>query len=217
MPDLTRGTDRFPTAMSTTMEARASVKRLAVLGHCILNQNARAPGIAIHRGEIAPLRRILDETGYELLQLPCPEVSFTGTARWWYVYEQYDSAAYRRHCASLAEAMAGLVKPYAAKGYHIVLLGLGISPSCGIRMRQTGKDWRGKPFDVGDKATVEKGAGVWMQELEWALKRAGVRFRMLDVPPVLLYLPERVPRARDYPSTEESAVNELRRFLEARQ
>lgn len=202
-------------AVMPVTKAQASEKRLAILGHCILNQNARAPGIAIHRGEIAPLRRILGDAGYELLQLPCPEVSFTGTARWWYVYEQYDSAAYRRHCANLAEAVAGLVGPYAARGYRIVVLGLGISPSCGVRMRQTGKDWRGKPFDVGDRASVEEGEGVWMQELEKALEEAGVSFRMLDVPPVLLYLPERVPRARAYPSTKEGALKEFREFLEA--
>lgn len=190
-------------------------KRLAVLGHCILNQNARAPGIAIHRGEITPLREILDEAEYEIMQLPCPEVTFTGMARWWFVYEQYDSVAYRRHCANLAEVVARLVRPYATKGYNVVLLGLGISPSCGIRMRSSNKDWRGRPFDVGDIASVEEGKGVWIQELEKALKRHGIAFRMLDVPPVLLYFPERVPRVTAYPSTEEDSLRELKEFLEA--
>ena len=58
-------------------------KRLALLGHYTLNQDARAPGIALHRGVITPLlEMMLEEAHYELLQLTCPETSFTGTARW---------------------------------------------------------------------------------------------------------------------------------------
>lgn len=190
-------------------------KRLAILGHCILNQNARAPGIAVHKGAILPLLKMLEEGGYELLQLPCPEVSFNGVPRWWFVYEQYDSVGYRRHCAGLAKMAAELAKPYSKQGYDIVLIGLGISPSCGVRMRQSNSDWRGKPFDVGDRASVGSGEGVWIQELEVALRKAGVRFRMTDVPPVLLYLPKRVPEAPEYPQTEDGAWLELKRFLEA--
>jgi len=99
---------------------------------------------------IAPLIEMLHGAGYELLQLPCPETAFTGVSRWWFVYEQYDSVNYRRHCARIARAVSKLVKPYSENGYDIVLLGLGISPSCGVRMRQTNKQWRGRPFDVSD-------------------------------------------------------------------
>ena len=180
-----------------------------------LNQNARTPGIALHRGVVTPLLEILNEGHYELMQLPCPETSFTGVARWWFVYEQYDSVNYRRHCAKLAKATAGLVKPYSDKGYDVVVVGLGISPSCGVRMRQTNKAWRGRPFDVGDSASVEKGKGVWIQELEKAPKKQGVKFRMLGVPPVLLYPPGRVPRVAEYPSVEAEAWKEMREFLGA--
>jgi predicted secreted protein len=194
---------------------QTSRKRLALIGHCILNQNARAPGIALHRGVIVPLLEMLEESHYKLLQLPCPETSFTGVARWWFVYEQYDSVNYRRHCSKLAKSTAQLVKPYSAKGYDIVLLGLGTSPSCGVRMRQTNKAWRGRPFDVGDSASVEEGKGVWIQELEDALQKEEIPFRLLDVPPVLLYPPGRVPRVPDYPVTEDAAWKELKGFLEA--
>jgi len=189
--------------------------KLALLGHCILNQNARAPGIALHRGVITPLMEILEQSHYELMQLPCPETSFTGLARWWFVYEQYDSVNYRRHCAKLARATAELVKPYSKKGYDIVIVGLGISPSCGVRMRQTNKAWRGRPFSVDDTASVEDGKGVWMQELEKALTSVGVNFRSLDMAPVLLYPPGRVPKVSEYPSSEANAWKELKDFLEA--
>ena len=200
---------------SAQLRAGARQGKLALLSHCILNQNARAQGIAIHRGAIAPAIEMLEEAGYRLMQLPCPEVSFAGTARWWSVYEQYDSVAYRRHCANLAEIVAQLVKPYADKGCDVVLLGLGISPSCGVRMRQTGKAWRGRPFDIGDVASVEEGMGVWVQELEKALKSKGIAVRMLDLPPVLLYPRERVPKVAGYPSKEEDSWRELKEFLVA--
>ena len=190
-------------------------RRLALLGHCILNQNARAPGIALHRGAITPLIEILQAADYKLMQLPCPETSFTGLARWWFVYEQYDSVNYRRHCAKLAKATMELVKPYSSKGYEVVVVGLGISPSCGVRMRQTNKAWRGRPFAVDDIASVEEGRGVWMQELEKALTKEGIRYRVLDVPPVLLYPPGRVPRVPEYPATEADAWKELKGYLEA--
>ena len=189
--------------------------RLALLGHCILNQNARAPGKALHRGVVTPLLEILEEAHYELMQLPCPETSFTGVARWWFVYEQYDSVNYRRHCAKLAKATADLVKPYSAKGYDIVVVGLGTSPSCGVRMRLTNKAWRGRPYDVGEAASVEEGKGVWIQELEKGLRRQGIKFRMLDLPPVLLYPPGRVPIVEQYPAAEADAWKEMREFLGA--
>jgi predicted secreted protein len=201
--------------MPTVDESPRGRKRLALVGHCILNQNARAPGIAVHRGVIAPLLQMLQGAGYELLQLPCPETAFTGVSRWWFVYEQYDSVNYRRHCAKIARAVSKLVKPYSEEGYDIVLLGLGMSPSCGVRMRQTNKQWRGRPFDVGDVASVEAGSGVWIQELERTLKREGIGYRILDVPPVLIYPPDRVPASAIYPQSEEAAWVELKRFLEA--
>jgi len=68
---------------------------------------------------------------------------------------------------------------------------------------------------VDDIASVEEGRGVWMQELEKALTKEGIRYRVLDVPPVLLYPPGRVPRVPEYPATEADAWKELKGFLEA--
>lgn len=202
--------------MGPKLPPPGSRKRLAVLGHCILNQNARAPGIAVHKGAVMPLVKILEDAKYELLQLPCPEVSFNGVQRWWFVYENYDSVGYRHHCARLARVAALQVKSYYERGYDITLIGLGISPSCGVRMRQTNKAWKGKPFDVGDRASIGPGSGVWIEELESAFDKEGIPFRVTDLPPVLLYLPKRVPEAPAYPGNEEEAWREIKGFVEAR-
>ena len=197
------------------VEGEARKKKLALVGHCALNQNARAPGIAIHKGAILPLFRLLANQGWETVQLPCPETSFTGVRRWWFVYELYDSVNYRRHCARLARAVARIVRPYSERGCDIAVVGLGLSPSCGVRMRLSSKVWRGKPFDVGDEVPVAAGEGVWMQELEAELVRNGIAFRILDIPPVLIYPRERVPKVAAYPPGKGDAWRELEEFLGA--
>jgi hypothetical protein len=65
------------------------------------------------------------------------------------------------------------------------------------------------------RASVEAGSGLWIQELERTLKREGIGYRILDVPPVLIYPPDRVPGSAIYPQSEEAAWVELKRFLEA--
>jgi len=208
-------TVRFYSIVLLNNKSDEKLKRLAVVGNCILNQNARAPGIAVHKGVIIPLYEMLKKKGFDVLQLPCPETSFTGVRRWWFVYEQYDSVNYRRHCARLGQLSTRLVEPYYAMGYEIVIIGLGISPTCGVRMRQENNEWKGKPFDVGDRATVREGQGVWIQELTKALDRKKISYRMTDVAPILLYAHERAPKAKDYPKSEEEAWAELDQFLES--
>ena len=38
--------------------------------------------------------------------MPCPELAFAGTRRFWAVREQYDTPVYRAHCRRLAEPVA---------------------------------------------------------------------------------------------------------------
>ena len=47
---------------------------------------------------------------FVLRQLPCPELAFAGFARFWQVREQYDTPAYRRHCATLAAPVAAMLE-----------------------------------------------------------------------------------------------------------
>jgi len=79
-------------------------RKVALLANCLLNQNAKVCEGARYRGVVSPVVEALRSRGYQLLQLPCPELAFAGARRWWAVYEQYDTPAYRAHCRRLAQA-----------------------------------------------------------------------------------------------------------------
>src|SRR3954467_10520897 len=83
-----------------------SVARVAFVAHCLLNQNAKVDGGPRCPGVYSPLVGVLRERGWELQQMPCPELAFTGLNRFWAVREQLDTLAFRRHCAPTPQAGA---------------------------------------------------------------------------------------------------------------
>ena len=90
---------------------------MALLANCLMNQNAKVlrEG-ARYREVVSPVVEALLSRGYRLQQLPCPELAFAGARRWWAVYEQYDTPAYRAHCRRLAQAIAPLIEQYLRRG-----------------------------------------------------------------------------------------------------
>lgn len=189
-------------------------KRLLVLMNCVLNMNTRAPGIAIHRGAVEPLVHKLMEENVEFVQVPCPEATFVGLKRWWFTKELYDSVPYRRHCRKLAEEIANIVKRYYEGGYSIVLIGLSLSPSCGVLYTQSDPSWEGRPFNVGDAPPVVRGMGVFIEELAKALERAGIEYSAHELPPALIYPLYRVPKLAEYPANYDEALNYALKMIE---
>lgn len=190
-----------------------SKKKLVILGHCILNMNARAPGISIHEGVVMDIFRALKRMGVAILQYPCPETSFCGLRRWWQVYEQYDNVNYRRHAKRIADDLASIAKNYFVEGYEVFVIGLGISPSCGVRLTQSDPSWGGRPKPVSDEAPIKHGPGVFIEELLSALRRHGIAYSAIDLAPVLIYPPKRASGLPVYPSTWEEAVKEIERHV----
>jgi len=70
-------------------------RKVALVANCLLNQNAKVCQGAHYPGLVSPVVEVLRKRGYVLQQLPCPELAFAGVRRWWAVYEQYDTPAYR--------------------------------------------------------------------------------------------------------------------------
>lgn len=188
-------------------------RTLFVLMNCILNMNTRAPGIAIHRGPIEPIVERLVEEGHEFLQVPCPEATFVGLKRWWFTKELYDSVPYRLHCRRLARAIAEIAERYHNRGYRISLVGLSMSPSCGVFYTQSDPSWEGKPFDVGPSPPVTRGKGVFIEELEEALREKGVQYSEHEIPPVLIYPPYRVPSLPEHSADPEEALRQALRIF----
>jgi predicted secreted protein len=149
-------------------------RKVALLANCLLNQNAKVCEGANYRGVVSPVVAALRSRGYVLQQLPCPELAFAGVRRWWAVYEQYDTPAYRAHCRQLAKAVAPLIESYLRHGDEVILIGLDGSPSTGVRFTSSAPDWGGRPNRPADDWQILPRPGIWIEELQAELARRGL-------------------------------------------
>ncbi len=149
-------------------------RKVALIAHCLLNQNAKVCDGARYPSLVGPVVTALRDRGYRLLQLPCPELAFAGVRRWWAVYEQYDTPAYRAHCRRLAQAIAPLIEQHIRRGDEVILIGLDGSPSTGVRFTSSKADWGGRPNRPDDDWEIVPGRGIWIEELEAELGRRGL-------------------------------------------
>ena len=161
-------------AAATGARAPAAARKVALVANCLLNQNAKVCEGANYRGVVSPVVAALRSRGYVLQQLPCPELAFAGVRRWWAVYEQYDTPAYRDHCRRLAQAVAPLIEGYLRAGDEVILIGLDGSPSTGVRFTSSAPDWGGRPNRPEDDWQILPRPGIWIEELQAELARRGL-------------------------------------------
>jgi predicted secreted protein len=149
-------------------------RKVALIANCLMNQNAKVCEGARYRGVVNPVIEALLARGYFLQQLPCPEIAFAGARRWWAVYEQYDTPAYRNHCRRLAQAVAPLIEHSLRRGDEVILIGLDGSPSTGVRFTSSKPAWGGRPNRPEDDWDIVPRRGIWIEELEAELARRGL-------------------------------------------
>ena len=178
-----------------------------ILCHCVLNVNARAPGIALWNGVIKPVYDILKANKISFVQLPCPEASYLGLRRWWFVKEQYDNALYRDYCREMLIGFSEILLENNIREFNVI--GLGISPSCGYRETQSDETWGGRPREIDVTKNVKQGSGVWIEILEEVFKSYGFTFDIYDLPPPLIYPGRRHIGTSKYPQTYEESLKEL--------
>lgn len=173
--------------------------KVALVAHCILNQNSIVPGLARREAMVIELIELLNELGVGIIQLPCPETLYAGLRRFWQVKEQYDNVGFRSFCRKLATTVKDYVAEYLRNGYELVaIIGVSGSPSCGVKRTTSSSKWLGNPREAGDEVKVE-GMGVFMEELCRVLGRYG-------------YL-EEVPLLEIRYSDIEGSVAEIREYL----
>jgi predicted secreted protein len=157
----------------------ARSKRVSVVCHCHLDVNTKVHGLADHAGtdEVLITRLVFEGSG--IVQLPCPEATYLGMRRWSMTSEQYDTAAYRRHCRDLLRPVVDTLVALAVDDCRVeAVYGVDGSPSCGVSETSTG-------FCGGDIAalaaagklpgsTRSPGRGVYLQEFEAMLADAGI-------------------------------------------
>ena len=151
---------------------------VAFVAHCLLNQNSKVGDGAHCAGVYSPVVDVLREKGWRIEQMPCPELAFAGLNRFWAVREQYDTAAFRRHCHKLATAVAGAIAARAGQGEEIVLVGVEGSPSMGVTITSSDPERGGRPAWPDGTPELTGGEGIFIEELHNELARRGITFRV---------------------------------------
>jgi predicted secreted protein len=142
------------------------VKTVCYLAHCLLNANAKVDEGARCAGIYSPVLALLRDRGCTIRQMPCPELGFAGTRRFWAVREQYDTPAYRAHCRRLAEPVAAQIRADLASGARVLLVGIDGSPSMGVELTAASPEWGGRPDKPRDEDyPVSLGAGLFVETL----------------------------------------------------
>jgi predicted secreted protein len=142
------------------------VRTVCYLAHCLLNANAKVDEGARCAGVSAPVVGLLREHGATIRQMPCPELAFGGTRRFWAVREQYDTPAFRGHCRALAEPVAEQIRADLGAGARVVIIGIDGSPSMGVELTASAGDWGGRPDKPRDEDyPVTPGPGLFTETL----------------------------------------------------
>jgi predicted secreted protein len=142
------------------------VTTVCYLAHCLLNANAKVDEGARSPGVSIPLVSLLRERGCTLRQMPCPELAFGGTRRFWAVREQYDTPVFRAHCRKLASPVAAQIRADLAAGHRVIVVGIDGSPSLGVELTAASDEWGGRPDKPRDEDyPVTPGPGIFTETL----------------------------------------------------
>ncbi len=150
-------------------------RKVAVVAHCLLNQNAKVNGFAFFPDMVKELLDILHKYEYGIIQLPCPETVYAGMRRWWYVREQYDNATYRKIATKAIEPVLDQLEELTKDGCKIVLIGLDGSPSCGVRFSGTDPRWGGKPQIDNKEYPQTKELGIFIKIIHQGIEKRGIK------------------------------------------
>lgn len=147
------------------LEKDKRAKKVALVAHCLLNQNAKVNGFAFFPAMVSEVIDVLKKHDYGILQLPCPETIYAGTRRWWFVRNQYDNPGFINLARQILKPIVDQVKEYQNNGFKVVLIGLDGSPSCGVRWSGSNEGWGGKPeIPPGDYPVIQD-KGIFMRTL----------------------------------------------------
>ena len=153
-------------------------KKIAVVSHCLLNENTRYQGGAFRSGSVAEIVAELQRLGVGMHQMPCPEqrawggvlrrqmlraYGSKGTVMYLFrkpalmLFVWYTKAVYRR----LARSVIKDIEDYARSGFDVVgIVGVGASPSCGVNttldLRRSLEAVAARPVESIDRPTFNR-------------------------------------------------------------
>lgn len=108
-------------------------KKIALVSHCVFNQNAVVQPLARALGPMK-CASVLLESNCGIYQLPCPEMRMCGMGRVGMNAAQYGGIrGFHELCADMVEDVIRDLKDYLSHGYTIVgLIAINGSPSCSV-------------------------------------------------------------------------------------
>jgi len=158
-------------------------EKIAVVAHCILNQNSRVLGLAKRSSAITEVVEFLIRNDMGIIQMPCPELSHAGILRKEQTRDQYDNAVFRKGCRKIAAEIVDQIREYSKAGIKTkMIIGVDGSPSCGVN-----KTSKINPCKSMAESQSVKGFGILMEELCLELRKKkfsipfyGIRYERLS-------------------------------------
>ena len=150
-------------------------KKVILVAHCVLNQNAKIDRCAHYPGAMKEVVHILVDAGVGIIQMPCPELGYLGLDRQLdrgvlSTVESEDSRVAERmmenqgnaRCHAIATDLVYQVEEYRKHGFAVVgIVGINGSPTCGVETT-----WA--------KNREEQGAGIFVQILDEECHRKNI-------------------------------------------
>ena len=152
-------------------------KKVILMLHCLLNQNARIDGCGYFPGAMGEAARAVVDSGVGVIQMPCPELHGLGLARSGRMRDGKDIGIHEallegpgeQVCRGLVQHVMHAVNEYRKHDFQIIgVVGNDGSPACGVDTAH---------YVDGERA----GAGAFMKMLREELEKVG-----LDLPFVAL-------------------------------
>ena len=126
-------------------------KKVLLIAHCILNQNAKIDACAHYPGAIREVAQILIDGGTGMLQMPCPELLCLGLDRQvepglhptveaedTRVAQRMTEEQARTICRKIVDDLVYQLVEYRKNGFELVgVLGINGSPTCGVETTWT--------------------------------------------------------------------------------
>lgn len=162
-------------------------KKIAIISHCIINQNSVVKGEYKDINIFFPFIKKLFEENIGILQLPCPETECYGLRRWGHVKEQFDNCGYRKYLEKIVNSFVDIIKEYINNEYEIVgIYGIAGSPSCGVNLTCSA-NWEGEislykdKEDIVSRIKMINENGIFMEIFKSVLDKNKINIPFYDV------------------------------------
>lgn len=162
-------------------------KKIAIISHCIINQNSVVKGEYKDMNMFFPFIKKLFEENIGILQLPCPETEYYGLRRWGHVKEQFDNCGYRKYVEKIVNSFVDIIKEYINNEYEIVgIYGIAGSPSCGVNLTCSA-NWEGEislykdKEDIVSRIKMINESGIFMEIFKSVLDKNKINIPFYDV------------------------------------